>query len=352
MKLASYCLSLVILAFIVSCSSTASQVANETTGLRLNTAASFTTSASAFTVARLLKSATTAQCADLDQPVTQDDPVLEDGLDCDDDDGIVAHVTPSRYAIAFKRISLIPADVEGEDAPQIDFVADTGTLGQSEVVAFTTDDASETVVTINPDDLSAGTYAGIEVEIYYYQMTFPIGGTTRNVRIYMSDDDFDSEAAGRAGLGPHHQGDITFVDDSGIELGWIDSTWSDNLLSSRSDDDTEGGTNGAGGIDAETGHARGFFGNADLWDAENSAQGANQDIFVLSTEFSQTLEIPDPSTISDLTTITVTFSTADTFFYEDFAPQGTGFSPGDGGEATAESTAWAPLLPELSLVVE
>ena len=80
-------------------------------------------------------------------------------------------------------------------------------------------------------------------------------------------------------------------------------------------------------------------------------QESGQDIFILSVEFDESLTIPDPSTITALTTITATFSVADTFFYEDFAPQGTGFAPGSGGEATAESTAWAPLAPEVTLAI-
>lgn len=332
------CLCLSLLACSSSESSGSSLVG---TGLRLNSVADFDASASA-SLASLIRLATTGVCNDLASPITQDDPMLADGLDCDDDDGIVAHITPTSYSLAFKRVTLVPTDVVGDDAPAIDFIADTGTLANAEVVDFTSDDTSETVITIDPSDLTAGSYSAIETELYYFQMTFPVGGVTRNVRIYMSDDDF--EVQGNLG---HHQGDITFINDDGEELGWVDSTWGDTLADTRGEDQ-----NGAGGTDAETSHARGFFGNAEFWDAADQVQGAAQDNYLYTVAFDEPLEIPDPDTIDDITTITTTFSVADTFFYEDFAPQGTGFSPGDGGEATAESAAWAPLAPSATLAVE
>lgn len=313
-------------------------------GVRLKSAADFAVSASALhlKMGEIIKDVTTGVCADLGD-LSQDDPILADGLDCDGDGGGVGHITPARYAIAFKRLSLIPAIISGEAAApgNIDFISDKGTLVASQEIDFTGDDLSETIATIEPSDLEAGTYSGIEAEIYYFQLTFPVGGTERNVRIYMSDDDFVTE--GRLG---HHQGDITFIDTDGEELGWIDGTWSDALDTSRGE-----GQNGAGGTDAETGHDRGFFGNASFWNAAGLNQGATQDIFVTTFDFDENLAVPDPDTITDLTTITLTFSVADTFFYEDFAPQGTGFSPGSGGEATSEGAAWAPLAPTAAVAV-
>ncbi len=317
-------------------STTTSATDTTTTGLRFNTVADFTNSASA-SLAKALGKTTTAQCADVADSSTQDEPTLADGLDCDNDDGLVAHVTPSQYAVAFKRVTLVAAS----GGTNIDLIADTTTLANAEVVNFTSADTSETIITLDPNDLTAGTYTGIEAEIYYIQMTFPVGGTTRNVRIYMSDDDFTAEGS----LG-HHQGDITFVTDAGVEQGWVDSTWSDTLATTRGEPQ-----NGAGGEDAQTGHDRGFFGNAEFWNATDLQQGATQDLYLLALDFDASLTIPTPASITDLTTVSATFSTADTFFYEDFAPQGTGFSPDSGGEATGEGAAWAPLAPTASVTV-
>ncbi|MBI2343536.1 MAG: hypothetical protein HYV02_04305 [Deltaproteobacteria bacterium] len=327
-----------------------------TTGIALNTAADFSASAAASISKRLTKT-TTGVCTDLSD-LTMDDPILTDGLDCDGDLGKVAHVTPTQYAIAFKRVTLINTD--DPNVANIDLVADTGTLANSEVVNFTTDDTSESVITIEPGDLTAGTYTGIEAELYYFQMTFPVADVTQNVRIYMSDDDFTAEAADRIGLGPHHQGDVTLIGDDGVEDGWVDSTWLSANLSTTRENQSESPQNGVAGMDSETSHWRGFFGNADFWNGAALRQGANQDVYLYAVDFSTPLVIPDPSTITDLTTITVTFSVADTFYYEDCPPDGSavgsaypGFYPGDGGDAGgggctgpgATESEWAPMTP-------
>ncbi len=325
-----------------------------TTGIALNTAADFSASAAA-SISKYLAKSTTGVCADL-ADLTSDDPILADGLDCDGDLGKVAHVTPTKYAIAFKRVELVNQDPA---LANIDLVANTVTLANSEVVNFTTDDTSESVITIEPGDLTAGTYTGIETEMYYFQMTFPVAGVTQNVRIYMSDDDFTAEAADRIGVGPHHQGDITFINDAGTEIGWVDDNWLEaNLTITRGE-----AQNGAGGTDSETGHDRGFFGNATLWNAEALVQGADQDIYLFTVNFDTPLVIPDPATITDLTTVTVTFSVADTFYYEDCPAWGSqnggngdypGFYPGPlggdagGGGCTGAHQAlseWAPMTP-------
>ncbi|MBI4236875.1 MAG: hypothetical protein HY696_00480 [Deltaproteobacteria bacterium] len=335
-------LACLVLGLLSACGSTTATTSGTTTtdsgstGLRLVASGDFSSSASAALAAPLQKT-TTGTCSSLTAPITMDDPVLADGLDCDGDSGIVAHITPSTYAIAFKKITLNAAS----GGTSIDLLADTGTLANSEVVDFTAADSTESVITIAPSSLTAGTYSGITAELYYFQLTFPVGGTTRHVRIYMSDDDFTAEGS----LG-HHQGDITFIDDNGTELGWVDDTWSDSLSSSRGE-----AQNGAGGTDSQTSHDRGYFGNAELWNQTALQQGSTQDIFVTTLDFASPLIIPDPSTISNLTTVTVTFSIADTFYYEDFAPQGTGFAPASGGEASAETREWAPLAPEGSVSV-
>lgn len=329
-----------------------------TTGIALQAAADFGASASA-SLSRLMKETTTTTCTELEAAqgaaITQDDPSLADGSDCDGDLGVVAHVTPTKYSLAFKRVTL-KAQGGGTD---IDLIPDTGTLANSEVVEFTSADSSESIITIEPGDLTAGTYTGIEAELYYFQMTFPVANTTQNVRIYMSDDDFTAEAADRIGLGPHHQGDITFINDAGIELGWVDSTWLTANLSTTRENVSDSPQNGDAGMDSVTLHWRGFFGDDVFWNAEALNQGANQDVYITTYDFDagNELVIPDPATITDLTTITTTFSTADTFFYEDFSPFGSnpnfpGFYPDTGGEAAAAGDAWAPLAPTAAITYD
>ncbi|MBI2342544.1 MAG: hypothetical protein HYY43_03500 [Deltaproteobacteria bacterium] len=341
-------------------STTASQTT--TTGIALTAAADFSASAAA-SISKGLAKTTTGVCADLPD-LSMDDPILTDGLDCDGDLGKVAHVTPTKYAIAFKRVTLVNGD---SNSANIDLVADTGTLANSETVDFTEADASESVITIEPGDLTAGTYTGIEAEIYYFQMTFPVAGVTQNVRIYMSDDDFTAEAADRTGLGPHHQGDITFISDEGVELGWVDDTWLTENLAITRENAADSPQNGVAGMDAETSHWRGFFGNGVFWNAEALNQGASQDVYVYGVDFDTALIIPDPTTITDLTTITVTFSVADTFYYEDCPAYGdgttdfSGFFPGaDGGDAggggcagpQAAESEWAPATPTATIAYE
>lgn len=336
-------LFLAVILLFVACGSgsggtgdTASTIpgSNITEGLNFTAAANFSASAVASVSKSALKT-TTGVCADLPD-LTMDGPALTNGLDCDGDGGRAAHVTPSKYALAFKRVTLLAQS----GGTNIDIIADTGTLARSDVVDFTDGDSTESVVTIDASDLSAGTYTGIEAEIYYFQLTFSVAGVTRNVRIYMSDDDFSAEGS----LG-HHQGDVTLVNDDGTELGWVDYTWAlENLATSRSDNQT-----GAGGTDSETGHARGFFGNDEFWNAAPLRQGANQDIYIETLTFDSPLVVPDPSTITDITTITATFSVADTFYYEDFPPYDStdypGFYPDTGGEAADVNREWAPAAP-------
>jgi hypothetical protein len=203
--------------------------------------------------------------------------------------------------------------------------------------------------------------------MYYFQMTFPVAGVTQNVRIYMSDDDFASEAADRIGLGPHHQGDVTLIGDDGVEDGWVDFTWLTANLAATRENTSDSPQNGVAGMDSETSHWRGFFGNADLWNAAALNQGADQDIYIFGLDFGTPLEIPDPATITDMTTITATFSVADTFYYEDCPAYGdgstayTGFFPGpDGGDAGgggctgahAAESEWAPITPTAVITYE
>lgn len=327
-----------VLALLAGCgSSLATQAASN--GLTFLSSADFAASAVA-SLSQALAKTTTAQCADLSSTAT-DNPVLADGLDCDADGGLVAHITPTTYTIALKKLTLRGSDSSTADLP---IIADTGTLANAQLVTFTTSSTTTTLLDIAAADLGTGTYAGVSMEIYYVQLTFPVAGVSRNVRIYMSDDDFAAE-----GSRGHHQGDITFVGSDGTELGWIDSTWTTAGLTS-----TRGtAQNGAGGTDAETGHARGFFGDATFWNATAQVQGSGQDRYVTTVDFSSPLVVPETPLFQ--IDVTLAFSVADTFYYEDFAPRNTtefpGFYPGTGGEATSVTTEWAPQFPSVALTL-
>lgn len=328
---------LVIVALALGSGCSALSTAAADNGLTITTEADF--SSSAVPSESLPAKAATATCADLDSNPTSDDPSLADDLDCDGDGGLVTHLTPSKYSVAFKKLVLRGSTSATAD---LNIIADTDTLANAQVVTFTTSDTSDTLLDVIQANLTTGTYAGMEAEIYYLQMTFPVAGVTRNVRIYLSDDDFAAEGS----LG-HHQGDITFVDNAGVELGWIDGNWTDTTTTRSS------AQNGDGDTDDETGHARGFFGNAAFWDAAAFDQGATQDIFTTTVDFDSALEVPTTPLFQMI--VTLTFSVADTFYYEDFSPQNTtdfpGFYPATGGEATSATTEWAPILPAMDLTL-
>lgn len=303
-----------------------------TTGLLFVAEADFDTSASSSFSAYL----TASDCGGETPPTDMDSPDFAEGVDCDEDEGTVSFATPTQYKVAVRHVGLIK-----DDGTHFDIIAQTPTLAQSEVIEFSTTDVSENVVDFDPSELEAGTYTGLYVELYYYQMTFPVAQVDRNVRIYMSDDDFADEGS----LG-HHQGDITFIDDSDVELGWASPDWLlESLLPTRE------GQDGAGGTDPETGHARGFFGNTDLWNSADFTQGADEDIYFAVLEFPSDLTIADPAELESLITIEISFLVGDAFYYEDFAPQGTGFFPDTGGEATSDDAEWAPLSPTIRVTV-
>src|SRR3989338_5626944 len=319
----------------ISCGdSTGDSTTESSTGLKYVIEADFSGSAASTSLSAISAS----DCGGQEPPTAMDDPSYTPGEDCDNDGGVVSLLTPSQYALGIKRASMVK-----DDGTLFDLIADQGALTNAEVITLSTTDASENIVTLAPGDLEAGTYTGIRVELYYYQMTFPVAGETSNVRIYMSDDDFEAEGS----LG-HHQGDITFMGDDGTEAGWVDSSW---LVAGISTTRGEA-QNGAGGTDSETGHDRGFFGDASLWNQTDLNQGAGQDIYFATFDFQEALVVPDPSTITDLTTLTMTFSAADTFYYEDFVPRGTGFFPDAGGEAKSENDEWAPLTPTADIEVQ
>jgi hypothetical protein len=263
-----------------------------------------------------------------------DGPPYAAGLDCDGDGGVGQYVTPSVFKIALKRATLYAAD-----GTTLDLVPDTGTLAKSQVIDLTAP------VTLAAAEVPVATYTGMEVQVYYYELVMPLNDppVDQHIRVYLSDDDFEAEG----NLG-HHQGDITMIDDDGNELGFVmgGSAWTAASVAPVRGEYS----NGAGGVDPETGHARGMFGDATLWNSTPFMQGATQDICIFETGLN--LELTSAGT-----TLTLLFSLADSWFYEDFNNNQT-FDPcGTPGlnvmmDGCSEGAGWAPLLPYPEAVVE
>jgi hypothetical protein len=225
-----------------------------------------------------------------------DGPESVAGLDCDGDGGAVQYTTPESFKIAFKRLTFIT----GTNS-KVDIIPDRGTLANSQVFNITS------LATIAQQPLAAGTYASFQAEIYYYEIKMKINSSpeiTQSLRVYLSDDDFPSEGD----LG-HHQGDITFIDASGAETGWVGvgTKWTAADLQTN-----KASVLRPGSTDSETGHQRGLFGDSTLWNQSAFNQGSGKDIFLL--------EKPLGLVISGTTgkTVTFSFSIKDSWFYEDF----------------------------------
>jgi len=256
---------------------------------------------------------------------TTDTPQYEAGLDCDNDGGEIAYLTPQGFTVALKRLTFFK---EGGEA--VEFLPPTDTLAQSQRVELTAP------VELQPIPIPAGFYTHVRAEIYYFEITLPLYGSNQTIRVYMSDDDFAAEGS----LG-HHQGDIVLVNADGTEMGWIpvDDPWTTDYLQQLV------GGDGAsivrpGSDDGETGHQRGHFGNADLWDQELFQQGNDRDVFILEAQ------LPFDLTPGTEQTATFTFNVANTWFWEDFDGSGT-FNPCDGGttlDACDGTAEWAPLF--------
>ncbi|MCK9418790.1 MAG: hypothetical protein M0R70_05340 [Nitrospirae bacterium] len=278
----------------------------------------------------LFKAASVAQLNSCpSDTLPMDGPPYAAGLDCDKDGGSTAYLTPQSFKVAVKRLSFVKANGD-----HVDFIPDRGLLANSLVYDLTSE------VTVSQLTISAGTYASVEAEIYYYEIKMPINSTpttTQSIRVYLSDDDFSAEGS----LG-HHQGDITLVDDNGQELGWVGvaTAWTTTALQT---DKTS--VSRPGGTDTETGHQRGLFGNSDLWDQAVFTQGADRDIFLINEPLGLTVS-------ADLTkTVTLIFKVKDSWFWEDFDHDET-FNPCENtNDACIDYAEWAPIfnLPVLTI---
>jgi len=245
------------------------------------------------------------------------------GQDADEDGGVWTAITPSNFKVAFKSATLTH-----KDGTTYALIPDSGTLTNSTVIDLSTDS-----YVINSSDIPNGEYESISAEIYYHQITMPMNIPVESqvIRVYLSDDDFSAEG----NLG-HHQGDITLIGADGIEKGWAigDKPWIvSNVSNIRSETQ-----NGAAGVDQETGHARGYYGDTDLWNNAlidngftyyDPNQGSEQDIYNIASPLN--LTVTDDSQFE----VTITFDLTNAWLFEDFDPTGTDghgvFNPSTGG---------------------
>lgn len=125
--------------------------------------------------ANALPKATGAATCPTGGPTGTDEPRYSAGDDCDADGGVVAFLTPERFTIAVKRLSL----VNGEGG-MVDIIPAAPTLAQSRVVDL------RQAVTLDSTSLPGGEYTGFEAEFYYCELRMPINdpSDTMNVRIY------------------------------------------------------------------------------------------------------------------------------------------------------------------------
>ncbi|MBN2341846.1 MAG: hypothetical protein JXX29_03740 [Deltaproteobacteria bacterium] len=260
-----------------------------------------------------------------------DSPNSPLGGDLDSDGGVTAFATPSEFWIALKKVTFLSDDGE------VAIVPDMEQLRNSELLNLTEDLQLDAIA------IPAGNYHSAEMELYFYQVQLPLNSADNQqmIRIYLSDDDFSEQ-----GMGGHHQGDITLVNDDGSEAGWVapGSPWTpEYLLSERGD------LVGAGGVDAQTGHARGLFGDSLLWDAELFQQGESKDIYILRMPLNLQVQANASSAVE------IRFQTENSLFFEDFDGDNL-FSPCQGGDENGHQDAcwydeslnigadWAPIF--------
>ncbi|PIR23111.1 MAG: hypothetical protein COV44_04545 [Deltaproteobacteria bacterium CG11_big_fil_rev_8_21_14_0_20_45_16] len=319
-----YLLIVVLFAFLISsgCNSSGSS-----TGVTMEV--DFATSALSSVLSNsVLNSRIRALETTCPEAASNDEPGYQADLDCDDDDGVIAYQTPTSYKIAFKSVYFLSGEDEKSYLLNFDSLDEIDKTG---VIEFTSGDNSVKIDL--PSDFNTSLIpTGVGFEVYYFELRFNLYGEETTVRIYMSDDDFTDQ-----GSGGHHQGDITYLDGDGVEH-WANG--GSNWLSTPEATLERGEyANGDGGMDDETGHARGMFGSAVFWNATDLNQGADQDIFLVEVDLAAA---ENPSA-------TVTFSIADTWFYENFDSDASSFDPCESDEACAAGAAWAPLFPDISV---
>ena len=236
----------------------------------------------------------------------------------DDDQYPDAFITPSEYSVALKRVSLIKSD-----NTKVDLI-NKSNLTSSIKLDFINDNAEQK---LGINGISAGQYKGLYFEIYYLQMKFPINNVERNIRIYLSDDEVSGE-------GQHHQGDITIIDNNGQEIGWFVGPADFSGTKPRPYNLNYSG------IDPQTGHDRGPFGDQQFWNVDQP-----EDIF----NYTVLVDI----NVTTINKIKISFNVKDTWFYDDVDQNGI-FSPGPnpGDDANAVGKHWSPIFPGIDIVIE
>ncbi|MGL1886644.1 MAG: hypothetical protein OCD76_09030 [Reichenbachiella sp.] len=253
---------------------------------------------------------------------TEDHPGVTAGLDCDSDGGVVTFSTPSQFRGAFGDVYVYNTTDTLSLLPKLGILTDAEIVNLNQTIVV-----AEILADRKP-------YTDIYVEVYYLDMKIPLNasGEEQWIRIYMSDDDF----AHHMTTG-HHQGDIILLDSLGNEQGWVAgcAPWTlANVSTTRSTDHE-----GAGGIDSQTGHGRGFFGDEALWNQNTFMQGSTQDVYFTRAPISLNL------TTGTEANITISFPIENTWYFEDFDANGV-FSPGGNDiEMCTEGSTWAPLIP-------
>ena len=214
----------------------------------------------------------------------------------------------------------------------VDIIADTGTLTGAEVLDLTAE------VTLPVQELPVGEYPTYYAEIYYHELTMPLydAGDPQVIRVYVSDDDFPAEGD----LG-HHQGDVTMLDASNNELGFVvgGDLW--QLASLQA---ARGTINGAGGTDSETGHLRGLYGDQNLWNRPDLTQGSSQDIFILEGDLNLTVEETGGA-------VTFSFNVVDAWFFEDFDDDQL-FNPCENSNQDGCGGEWSPVFNSPAVQIE
>ncbi len=124
----------------------------------------------------------------------------------------MTYQTPSNYIVALKKAALL--GVEGTP----DFTLfETQNMTDALVFDFTDEGIKHSL--LEGSQVPNGKYANVLLDIYYLQMRVQIstgdrGVEYRNLRIYLSDDNEYQN-------GLHQPGDITQINESGEEIGWL-----------------------------------------------------------------------------------------------------------------------------------
>lgn len=249
------------------------------------------------------------------------------GLDCDGDGGVVAYQTPRFVKIALK--SLYLAGPSGRHyVKHYEKLVD---IGRDGILELERDGDQEPLPFGKFEALSGVTSLGME--IYYFQFKARIYGENREIRIYLSDDDFKSE-----NMRGHHQGDITYFDSQHVEH-WVKGggMW----FSDRAQTLRRGRfADGPGGTDQETGHRRGLVGDERLWNDRRMEQGHEQDIFVAEAKLS-----------GKGTQLNLRFDVQNSLFYEDFGGPNS-FDPCLNGSMEGCGGEWSVRPPKFTAEME